>query len=160
MKGFDQFALAMREQESGNNYSVVNKAGYMGAYQFGKERLYDLGYSLDGYAPAGAEQKTVLPKKIFLRDHFLQDKLFLLHCKKWKAYCLKHFSDFIGSTIEGVNITLSGMVAGVHLLGPGNAEHPGLSQFLNSGIVGKDGNGTQITYYISKFSDYDLTSLK
>ena len=160
MKDFEQFASAMREQESGNDYSVVNKEGYMGAYQFGKERLYDLGYSLDGYAPKGKPRKTVLPKNIFLSDHFLQEKLFRIHCSLWKTYANKHYAEFIGSIVLGIEITLSGLVAGLHLLGPGSDARPGVTQFLQRGIVGKDGNKTPVTLYLSKFSNYDFATIK
>ena len=40
----DLFLDALGYQESGNRYWVVNRYGYMGRYQFGRETLQGLGY--------------------------------------------------------------------------------------------------------------------
>ena len=54
----------------------------------------------------------------------------------------------IGKTINGVPITMSGLVAGAHLVGIGN-----LSNFINSNgaNVPLDGNNVPISDYIAKF---------
>jgi hypothetical protein len=52
---------------------------------------------------------------------------------------------------NGVRLTISGLLAGAHLLGPKSVQ-----KFLNSGKVEKDGNGTPITEYLKKFGGYFL----
>jgi hypothetical protein len=159
MKTFAEFAAAMRQQESGNDYNAVNKFGYLGAYQFGKPRLYDLGYSIDGFAPANRTKRIIIAKDYFLSKPELQDVLFEQHCRIWRNYVTSRYAGEFGTVIKGVTITISGMVAGIHLLGLGNKKNPGLVQFLNEGIIGKDGNKTPITEYIKKFADYDMSTI-
>jgi hypothetical protein len=52
---------------------------------------------------------------------------------------------------NGVRLTISGLLAGAHLLGPKSVQ-----KFLNSGKVEKDGYGTPITEYLKKFGGYFL----
>jgi hypothetical protein len=50
-----------------------------------------------------------------------------------------------------VYITESGLLAAAHLAGPGNVK-----KFLRKGYEFKDGNGTKMTSYMIKFSNYRL----
>ena len=155
MKGyFGEFAYALGERESGNNYKIVNTLGYVGRWQFGKPRLYDLGYSLDGWSPPHLDPKIIIKRQDFLGDSKLQDKLFRKHIQQHTKYATRHFSDYFGKTILGIEVTLSGLVAGMHLKGIG-----GVRDFLK-GENNKDGYGTEITEYIEKFGDYDLIDAK
>jgi hypothetical protein len=58
---------------------------------------------------------------------------------------------WIGKTKNGIKITLSGLLAGAHLLGPSNVK-----DFLDKGEVAEDANGTPITEYIEKFGGYAI----
>jgi hypothetical protein len=166
MKGsFLDFANALGERESNNNYRCINTLGYLGRFQFGKPRLYDLGYSIDGWCPKDQPIKKILTKEQFRNDSALQDALFKKHVSLYKNFCLKKYSEFIDKEVNGIIITISGLVAGAHLLGwgndakdeKGNYKSPGVKHFLISGIDSKDGYGTKISEYISKFGDYDLS---
>jgi len=53
--------------------------------------------------------------------------------------------------IAGIQITLSGLVAGAHLGGIG-----GIRKFLASGSGPKDVSGTSVKSYIKRFVGYDL----
>ena len=150
-KTFDQFKQDLGFRESGNKYSVTNSLGFLGKYQFGKARLYDLGFSIDGFAPKGMAPKKIITADQFLNDPQLQEELFKKHVKTFAAYALKKFSDYLNNEVHGIKVTLSGLVAGAHLLGWG-----GVKDFLLNGTVGKDGYGTKISEYIQKFSDYNL----
>ena len=54
-------------------------------------------------------------------------------------------------TINGIDITDSGILAAAHLAGPGNVK-----KFFRKGYEFKDGNGTKMTSYLQRFSNYKL----
>ena len=70
---------------------------------------------------------------------------------------LKNNFDYLGDYTKkykdafkkGIRLTISGMLAGAHLLGP-----KAVKDFISSVIIKKDGNGTPITEYIKKFGGY------
>lgn len=160
MKTFEDFKrdLASRESNDGNpqtdDYKTKNKFGYLGLYQFGKPRLYDFGLSVNGYHPKNKPMLRFISEEEFLNDRELQDKIFLNHTLQYEAIFKSKYSKFIGQKFfhKGIEftLTLSGMVAVAHLLGPG-----GLRDFLN-GKNNKDGLGTEASEYAMKFSNYDL----
>ena len=63
---------------------------------------------------------------------------------------------YVGKTIKGIYITESGLIAGAHLLGVGNVK-----KFLKSNgrKIPRDGYGTPITEYLSRFSGYDISEI-
>ena len=73
--------------------------------------------------------------------------------KNWGYIKTLKLQKHIGKTYAGVKISVSGMIAGAHLVGIG-----GLKEFLNSkgAKIPKDGNDIPITDYIRAYSDYDL----
>lgn len=156
MKGYKEFAELMREKESDGDYSVVNKFGFLGAYQFGKERLYDLGVSIDGWHPFGRQEMKFITKEEFLHDKRLQDDLFEIHVIDYTHKIKDHLSKYIGKIINGVKVTLSGCVAVAHLQGFGNDKDPGLRQYLKDGIDDADGFGTMMSKYMELFAGFDL----
>ncbi len=154
--GFDEFATAIRERESNNDYAAVNQAGYLGAYQFGMARLCDLGLTeritgTTGYGNECFKWRTEYSQDNFLKDSSLQDYTFKKHVALLKESIINSFSSMIGSTRFETLITLSGLVAGAHLLGLG-----AVRKFVELGINGKDGNGTSIKSYIVDFQGYKL----
>jgi hypothetical protein len=156
MKDFLEFAIALGNRESNNNYKCVNSLGYLGRWQFGKPRLYDCGISLDGWKPKDRPALKVVSKEEFLNSPDLQDKIFTLHIDKWLRVIENKYKKYDG-VLRGRNIiTVSGMVAGLHLKGEGSAKYPGLRQFLETGQSNQDGYGTEITEYVYKFGGYDL----
>jgi len=87
--GFDEFAKAIRERESSNRYDIENKFGYLGAYQFGKARLLDLGYSIDDYGkkshPEKYKKAMKVSKEKFLKSPHMQDGAFFQALPKFKT---------------------------------------------------------------------------
>ena len=133
----EMFLNAVGMRESSNRYTVVNKWGYMGKYQFGKRTLKNLGYDVS--------------RKEFLNSPHLQEMAMLdllLHNKKiLQSYIDAHE----GEIIHGTEITESGILAAAHLGGPGNVK-----RYFKKGKQFKDGNGTKLTSYLTQFSGYKL----
>jgi len=152
MKGdLYDFLVDLGHRESNNNYQVKNNWGYMGRWQFGKPRLYDMGISLDGWHPKDQPQKRNVTWMEFKHDSLMQSMVVLRHVKNLKyQFMKKPYTDYIGKRVNGITITLSGLVAGAHLKGVG-----GVKQFL-AGQDNADALGTKISEYIDKFGDYNL----
>jgi len=133
----NMFLNAIAFRESSNNYSAVNKWGYMGKYQFGKKTLKNLGYDVS--------------KKEFLNSPHLQEKAMLDLLSHNKKILENYIEYWDGKKINGTIITESGILAAAHLAGPGNVK-----RFLKEGREFKDGNGTKLTSYLTKFSGYKI----
>lgn len=156
---FEKFALALRKRESSDNYKIVNAFGYMGAYQFGMARLYDLGYTkrkpgTTGYSNRVFEWKTGYSKEYFLNNLEFQDKIFKQHVINLIRQIKSRFTEYIGKSHNGLEITLSGLVAGAHLGGIG-----GVNNFLRRNHNSSDQFGTSLSDYIKKFRGYNLENL-
>lgn len=151
MKGYKEFVEALGARESGNDYSIENSFGFLGRWQFGKPRLYDAGLSIDNYSPKGLNKRRLLSKKDFLANKGnIQDNIMIWHVYNLADSCKRKYSTVLGKEINGVVISLSGLVAGAHLKGIG-----GVNQFLK-GNDNSDALGTKISEYIKKFGGYEL----
>lgn len=124
--------------ESGNRYGIVNRWGYMGKYQFGKETLQAL------------DIKTT--KKEFLLSPMLQEKAMDKLLKENKKSLRRYIKKYDGKIVHGVLVTESGILAAAHLGGAGN-----VANWFKHGEDFKDGNGTPITRYMKIFSGYSLS---
>ena len=129
----------MKKSESSGDYEVVNKEGYMGAYQFGEDRLKD-------YKKA---TKSTFSKDEFLENEELQDKVFDWHVNDITEYMSeKGLDSWIGQKILGVEVTKDGLIAVAHLGGKS-----GLKKFLESDgeYNPEDSQGTSLLDYLRKF---------
>ena len=63
----------------------------------------------------------------------------------------KFISKYEGQVVNGILITESGLLAAAHLAGAGNVK-----KFFRKGYEFRDGNGTKMTSYMKKFSNYQL----
>ena len=156
-KTYDAFLDALGDRESGGSYAAVNQSGYLGKYQFGELALIDVGYySADGtskndWKPANWTGKDgIHSKDAFLADHAVQETAIRLYMEKQWSY-LGNAQDYVGQTVHGVTISVSGLLASAHLLGASTVRN-----FLRSDgkSVPKDGNGTALTEYMTKFAHY------
>lgn len=153
-----------------NPYSktVTNSFGYMGYFQFGRHALTDVGYmkngkwtGLDG---ADSEWSFLNSREIQLKA---VNRLIDNNCKYIRN---NNLNEYIGKTINGIELTESGLVAACHLVGLG-----GLTSFLDvptnlkyikdrKGNVTNqkhkqvDGNNVHVSEYIKLFNHYDLES--
>ena len=138
IKDHNKFLDDIGFRESSNNYHAVNQFGYLGKYQFGRRTLNALGFE-------------DVSNREFLENQSIQEEAMyalLLHNKK---ILRRQITKYVGTTIAGVYITESGLLAAAHLAGPGNVR-----KFLRKGYEFKDGNGTKMTSYMKLFSDYRL----
>jgi hypothetical protein len=125
-------------RESSNNYHAVNQFGYLGKYQFGRKTLDALGY------------RNVTNRQ-FLENHSIQEEAMYALLTHNRKVLRRQISKYVGHTVGGVYITESGLLAAAHLAGPGNVR-----KFLRKGYEFKDGNGTKMTSYMIRFSNYKL----
>ncbi|HBM35112.1 MAG TPA: hypothetical protein DDZ71_02265 [Sulfuricurvum sp.] len=96
----------------------------------------------------------VWSKEDFLNNHTAQNNAVrAFHKKNWDY--LKNYHQYVGQTLNGYYITVSGILAGAHLGGWSR-----MKNFLESGgtNIFTDGYGTRITEYITKFANYDMSS--
>jgi hypothetical protein len=169
-----KFLNVIADKESTNDPEKINTIGYMGKYQFGEIALKDilkqhLGESDEDYQN---RIKTYWPKNFgkvktdadfnFFKSKFTnkgvnfwpehkQDLAMKQLLKNNKAYLGDYVDKWVGKKKNGIKITLSGLLAGAHLLGPSNVKN-----FLDNGTIAKDGYGTPITEYIEKFGGYSV----
>ncbi|MDO3664053.1 hypothetical protein [Acinetobacter higginsii] len=165
--------------------SIVNKSGFIGLFQWGEEALYDLGYYLGDQGISYADiknadknsslrtswknqfnsnnwvgkwsgKRNINSKQDFLKNPETQYEII----KEWVKYLCNqlrnnNFNEHFGRTIQNVEITESGAIAGMHLVGIGGlGAFLGISKF--KGIKQVDGNGTHIKKYIEDFGGFDL----
>jgi len=136
-KEFDRFLNDIGHRESSNDYTVTNKWGYMGRYQFGKSTLRGLGFKWT--------------RKEFLNTPQFQEEAMLALLLHNKEKLQMYIDLFDGKVVNGNLITESGILAAAHLGGQGSVR-----RYFKNGRVFKDANGTKITSYLHKFSGYDI----
>jgi hypothetical protein len=124
-------------RESKNDYKIVNKWGYLGKYQFSPKILKYLGYNVT--------------KEEFLSNPPLQEKAMISLLKHNKHVMRRWIIKYSGKTIQGVEITESGILAATHLGGPKSVR-----QFLRGKNNKKDQLNTSISVYMELFKNYDL----
>ncbi|TAN70255.1 MAG: hypothetical protein EPN17_06135 [Methylobacter sp.] len=154
---YQEFLDTLGFQESSNIYNKENSLGYIGKYQFGESALIYIGY----YVADGTSKNDwignwtlasgVSSKTAFLNNNNAQEAAILAYMAKQWSY-VNSVRQYEGQILNGVKITISGMLAGAHLVG-----HVGEKQYLNSGgdVVPVDGNKTPITKYMQQFAGYD-----
>ena len=138
IKDHSLFLNDIGHRESTNNYKAVNQFGYLGKYQFGRATLNALGYD-------------EISNREFLANPSIQEEAMyalLIHNKK---ILRRQIEKYHGTTVNGIYITESGILAAAHLAGPGNVK-----KFFRKGYEFHDGNGTKMTSYMVMFSDYKL----
>lgn len=163
----------------------INGSGYMGLFQWGEEALYDLGYYLGDYGIsykdlAGVDKNSELSKRwqsqfdshnwvgrwsgkrgINSKSDFLNSPAIQYEIiKEWISHLCRqirnnNLNEYFGKTIQGVEVTESGAIAGMHLVGIGGlGAFLGIPKFQGSKQI--DGNGTHISKYIEMFNHFDL----
>lgn len=137
IKNHDAFLDKMGHYESSNDYTRVNRLGYMGKYQFHKKTLKSIGINTT--------------RTDFLNNPKLQEeamKRLLMANKKTLRRFIKKYNN---KSLHGVYVTESGLLAAAHLGGAGN-----VIDWIRRGDDFKDANGTPITRYMKNFSGYTL----
>jgi len=138
VKSHNKFLDDIGFRESSNNYKAVNQFGYLGKYQFGRKTLNAIGFDeISNYE--------------FLSNPEIQEEAMLVLLQKNKHTLRREIKKYVGETINGIYITESGILAAAHLGGAGNVR-----KFFRKGHEFEDGNGTKMTSYMIRFSDYNL----
>lgn len=148
------FLHDLAARESSLNPAAINTYGYIGAFQMGEAALQDAGYykgdltTANDWSGSWTGRGGVNSKADFLARPDTQVQAVVGFHDQLVAQIRQAGLDrYIGSTIGGAQVTMSGMVAGAHLVGMGN-----LKSFLNSSgsTIPRDGNGVPITTYIAE----------
>lgn len=157
------FKTAIMTKESSGNQYAVNPRGYAGLFQFGESALIDLGY----YKPDGTKANDwkgvwtgkdgITSLQSFLDSASVQNKAFDAWVDRlWSQAVHYGLDGYVGSKLaDGTIVTVSGLIAGMHLVGAG-----GMIALLKSGIQSKDGNNTTAASYVKKFGGYTLLVAK
>jgi len=134
------FLKLFAQLESNNNYSIINKFGYMGKYQIGRQALIEIGFG-------GISQED------FINTPELQEIAMNFLLKKNKKFLRNYIGKYNSTTIKGIYITESGILAGAHALG-----HVAVIKWLESKgqIDSKDANKIKVSTRIKQFSGYNL----
>lgn len=177
-------SLSLKNPTNIEAAKASNKQGFLGLFQLGEEALYDLGYYAGDYGisykdksndPALQQKwdsqfdrnnwsgkwtgkRNIHSKSDFLNNSQAQYEII----KEWIAYLCKQLrsnciNEYYGKTIDGVEITESGAIAGAHLVGlVGLGAFLGIPKKKYMGKKQTDGNGTHIKQYIKDFGGFDL----
>lgn len=140
-KDFMGFKEALAFKESQGKYRAVNTLGYLGKYQFGKTTL---------------ERFKIYNTTDFLNNPDLQERAFIALCSVNKWILRKDILRSVGTKINGILITESGIIAAAHLSGAGNVK-----KYLrsNGSRNFSDAYGTSIQSYMKKFADYNVSEI-
>ena len=138
---FNGFKEFMAFKESSGSFKSINKFGFMGKYQFNLN-------TLKIYKLKNASN--------FLKNPELQERIFLINCQRNKWILRKDINWFVGTVINGTEITESGILAAAHLSGPGNVKKYLRSDGKNNL---KDAFGTSISKYMNTFKNYNVSSV-
>lgn len=133
---WNNYTRVISRLESSHRYDVVNQYGYLGKYQISKRYLDDFGF--DGTESEFLSDK--LGQELVMANYTYNNIRFI------KKYNLNRF---IGKDINGIKVTMFGMMASAHLVGIKS-----LTDYLNTNgkIIAKDGNDTSIEKYMKVFS--------
>lgn len=134
----------LSQRESGGNFSIIGGSGnhYLGGFQFGRVAMEDIGL-IENRREYREFRENFERDGVEFWSQEDQETACIQLMRKNKRY-LRDYYSYIGETINGVEITEAGMLAGAHLVG-----HRGVKRFLetNGRRVERDGNGTPITEY-------------
>lgn len=156
-KNYSDFLKALGDRESGGNYGAVNRYGYLGKYQMGELAMIDLGYyrrdgtsANDWKSSYFTSKDGIRSKADFLASPAVQEKAVKAYMVLQWGY-MASVQQYEGQTVNGTKITLSGMLAGAHLVGAGS-----VAKYLKSGgdNASYDGNGVSVLNYVKLFAAY------
>ena len=139
---YNGFKELLGFKESSGRYNRINKFGFMGKYQFNLNTL---------------KMYRVFNAKKFINNPKLQERVFLINVQRNKWILRKDIKWFVGTKINNIVVTESGIIAAAHLAGPGNVK-----KYLRSGgeFNSKDAFGTSISMYMEYFKNYDLSMIE
>ena len=151
--------LRKSESEGHGGYKAENWAGYLGAYQMGKEALNDLGVyrekerkyinNKENKAWTGTFVKDnkygITSVEDFLNSPEKQDKAIIRYMQlTWVYIKQNNLHQYVDKTVKGVKITEQGLIAACHLVGRDDVK-----RFLTEpDFIPTDGNDKPVTDYL------------
>jgi Ca2+-binding RTX toxin-like protein len=166
---YNAFFEALGQRESSNNYQAENSLGYIGKYQMGELSLIDVGYYLKDNTTSNdwigqwTGKNEIQSKSDFLNNPSVQDQAVRQYAQvNWryastsrlgKIYSTTQgFTIYEGQILNGKEITISGIIAGMHLLGIG-----GLNDYIKKGGISTnaDANGVKFATYLEELGGYN-----
>ena len=139
----ERFLHDLALKESGNNPRQIKNWGYSGMYQFSDRTLKGVGYSHITY------RKFRANPGIWDEEEQTKAAIRLMEINKERLEWI--ISEYEGTKIMGVEISLSGILAGAHLGGSGS-----VSAYFLEGENRKDRLGTSVEEYMVFFSGYNI----
>lgn len=140
-KGSDKYKVLLdklAKSESEHDWKIINTVGCFGKYQFKESTLKDLGYTIT--------LKQFKENPECFNEEMQEEaalKLIETNRKILRSIIEKHQ----GSTINGIYITETGILAAAHLAGP-----TGVQNYFNESKNATDKYGTSVETYLNKFS--------
>jgi Ca2+-binding RTX toxin-like protein len=156
---FEDFINALGQRHSSNRYEAVNATNHLGRFQFGEAALIDIGMVRhDGnafnndFSGGWTGKYGIDSKEEFVASSEAQDNAIRDFLGK-QVHFLRNFTQYDGQTINGHEISLSGMLGAAHLAGAG-----GVRRFLSSGGEHnpKDANGASLIENLDLFYNYEV----
>ena len=156
-QGLNDFYNALAMRESSGICTKENELGYIGLFQFGEPALKDLGLYKEtkNKATRKNDWKGVVPENkygIKSISHLMcspEKQIEVVkdyHKLQWNRIKAKKLIKYINTTVNGIPITPSGMIAASHLVGVGNLE-----KFLETLHIG--------TFLTKDYQRYDAKAL-
>jgi len=133
---WNKYTRVISKLESNHRYGITNKYGYLGRYQISHKYINHFGFD-------GTSEE-------FLKDELGQEVVMANYTyNNIKAIKKQNLDRYVGRRINGIDITIFGMMASAHLVGIKS-----LKEYLRSNgkIISKDGNDTSIEKYMEIFS--------
>lgn len=157
-KNYDAYLARFAWLESRNVKNIVNEYGYMGLWQIGYVELYEAGFVSSDYEfnTDLAKQYNVSNQKDFLNSEDAQKAAVIEYEKRlWYFICNYGLDSYIGSTIDGHEITAAGLLAAAHF-GIGN-----LNKHIKDETLSEfsEGYGMKAVTYIDEFEGYDVSEI-
>lgn len=154
IQGVEEFLNSLANSESNGNYDTVNEYGYLGKYQMGKDALIDIGYMDKNGNFTG--KNGINSQQDFLNNPEVQEQAIREYTyKQWQSIrecAITHN----GETINGIKLTISGMLAGAHLVG-----RTELKKYIESNgtYIPTDANRKSIEDYLRDHGGYNVAGL-
>ena len=163
---YTDFLSALGQRESSLRPDAENRfTRYVGLYQMGEAAMQDIGlYSGDSvsgndFSGSFTGSYGVNSLADFKADPDAQTRAITdYHNLVWNSYLTSGgaggAADYIGTEINGITITQSGLIAAAHLIGAG-AVNSWLAS--NGEVTPSDAMGTKMTEYLARFAGYSLS---
>ena len=155
-----EFLEILATRESSGDYSAHNKGSeFLGRYQIGSSTFEQIGFKdSNGRWTDLAKSLGVTSEETYLKSEIAQE-VAVLFALRWDYQYLISNGDqkYIGTTVDGVVLTESGLIAGMHLVGNGD-----MHKVLNgdrSWEKTKDGNETPALKYVEEMGNLDMSGV-